>query len=105
MEEDEEREKIIVSDVVLHLYFGGIMGHVKIEEVPLPFKHSIVIDEFDSDIVQRELIKICVWNRENLSSSTWYINPKEFYLGDYDVEAEFNFSTDADLMAFKLRWS
>ena len=88
---------------IFQLFMPGVMGHVEDPETELPYFQMIKVYGQDFDILQRELIRICMWNKDNLSGANWYIN-SDLLTGDFDAMFKFNFSTEEDLMAFKLRW-
>ncbi len=88
---------------LFQLFMPGVMGHVEDPETALPYFQMTKVHGQDFDIIQRELIRICMWNKDNLSGAHWHISSDLLY-GDFDAVFKFNFSTKEDLMAFKLRW-
>ena len=89
------------------VFLPEIDGHLDSPQTKLPFTQTITITVYSRyfDALQRELINVCTWNEKNLSGARWYIEPKGLLIGEFKAAVEFNFSTEEDAIAFKLRWT
>ena len=93
----------LTNESIFSMFLPGIAGRIDSPEAKLPFHQKVIVYGQDFDIIQRQMIRICMWNKDNLSGAHWYIDAGALF-GDFEATFEFNFSTEEDAMAFKLRW-
>ncbi len=93
----------------IQICFPGISAHAKTPAVPFPYTQELEFDNPNDDIerIHKQLIKICVWCRENLEDENlWYINTNGFMDNFFLAKMifTFDFAHAEDHMAFKLKW-
>lgn len=100
-------EKIQMAPEGFDLFFPCLVKYSNDLDIPYQYRQIIVKRGMLED-VEKQIILICIWSTDNLEHS-WYISKKWLFIlnsfkNNNIISFEFNFVSDTDLMAFKLRW-
>ena len=101
----ERKQKIagIENSDLFTVLFSKVHDNVYIPLSPLPFFQCISIENLNLAHISKRLEDMANWAETNINHF-WYIDPKSFQMTTDSTEIVFNFSTEEDLVAFKLRW-